>query len=104
MPRGYRSKITKVFPTRHPFENLDGSRSVSNVRLGSFGFGEGTRVIPTMVDGELLSTASALQRARLEGLENYPLFKLRTEAESWIKKNHGRINANGELVEWEKRK
>ena len=104
MPRGYSSKKTKVFPTQHPFENLDGSPSVSNVRLGSFGFDEGTRVIPTMVDGELLSTASALQRARSEGFENYPLFKSRTEAESWIKKNHGRINANGELVELEKRK
>ena len=94
-----RSIKTTVFPTRHPFENLDGSRSVSNVRLATFGFGEGTRVIPTMVDGELLSKEAALQRAKLEGLENYPLFESLTEAESWIKKNHGRINANGELVE-----
>ena len=104
MPKGYRTKKTKVFPTQHPFENLDGSPSVSNVRMGSYGFDDGTRVIPTMVGGELLSTAVALQRARSEGLQNYPLFKSRTEAESWITKNHGKINANGELVELEKRK
>ena len=94
-----RSIKTRVFPTRHPFENIDGSPSVSNVKLASFEFDEGTRVIPTMVDGELLSTEAAVQRARSEGLENYPLFESLTEAESWIKKNHGRINANGELVE-----
>jgi hypothetical protein len=104
MPKGYRTKKTKVFPTQHPFENLDGSPSVSNVRMGSYGFDDGTRVIPTMVGGELLSTAVALQRARSEGLQNYPLFKSRTEAESWIQKNHGNVNANGELVELEKRK
>jgi|TARA_B110000902_G_scaffold263524_1_gene342746 hypothetical protein len=103
MPKGNLAKRKKVFPTNHPFKNLDGSPSTSNVRMGTFGFDEGTRVIPTMVDGELLSTAAAIQRARSEGLGNYPLFSSQSDAEGWIKKNHGRINARGELVEEEKK-
>jgi len=104
MPKVSGVKNKKIFPTNHPFKNLDGSPSTSNVRMGSFGFEDGTRVIPTMVDGELLSTAAALQRARSEGLNKYPLFPSQSEAENWIEKNHSRINAQGELVEQRKRK
>lgn len=92
------NKPRKVFPTNHPFENLDGSKLTSNVRLASFGFENGTRVIPTMIDGELHSTALALQRAKAEGLDKYPLFPTRSEAEDWIQKYHGKIDEQGRLV------
>ena len=88
----------KIFPTNHPFKNLDGSPSTSNVRLSTYGFEEGTRVIPTMVDGELLSTAAALQRARSEGLENYPLFQTRREAEDFIQLHHSNIDDQGRFM------
>ena len=88
----------KIFPTDHPFKNLDGSPSVSNVRLGSYGFDEGTRVIPTMVGGENLGTVGGLQRARAEGLDKYPLFKTKAEAEEFIRLHHGNIDAKGRFM------
>ena len=90
-------KGDQIFPTRHPFKD-NKNKSVSNVKMGSFGFEEGTRVIPTMVDGVELGTVQALQRAREEGLEKYPLFKTKKEAEDWINLHHQSVDANGRYI------
>tara|TARA_R100001377_G_C3094210_1_gene76946 strand:+ start:220 stop:525 length:306 start_codon:yes stop_codon:yes gene_type:complete len=99
MAKDMKQARKRVFPTSHPFKNINGQPSVSNVKMGSFTFADGTRVIPTMVDGELQSTAGALQRARSEGLNKYPLFKDVPSAEKWIEQNHGNVDEQGFLVQ-----
>ena len=84
----------QIFPTNHPFMDND-DRSVSNVRMGSYTFQDGVRVIPHMVDGQNLGTVQALQRAEREGIDKYPLFKSVREAEEWIRMNHQNVDAKG---------
>ena len=91
----------RVFPTKHPFvKNKDGS--TSNVKLGTFSFGEGEKevhlAIPTMVDGKQLTDDEAVSVARKMGLNRYPKFKTKEQAESYIDKIHDKIDPSGFLM------
>jgi hypothetical protein len=89
----------KVFPTRHPLANrADGAAGSSNVVIAGVNIDGVEYNIPTMVDGVQLSLKEAQQVAIENGLENYPSFDSPEEASAWAEKNHGNINANGELM------
>jgi hypothetical protein len=86
----------RVFPTMHPkVKNSDGS--ISHLRIGTFGFDDGVRAIPTMVGGKQLTQDKALTIARMHGLDNYPVFSDENQANEWIERNHSVIGEDGTL-------
>lgn len=76
-------------------KNKDGS--TSNVKLATFQFDDKHVVIPTMVGGKDVSSDEAVKIARKHGLDKYPTFSSKKEAERFAKENHGRISPTGTL-------
>lgn len=84
------------FPTRHPYvTNSDGSKS--NVKLGTFGLADKTFVVPTMVNGQQLQGREPVTVAIQNGLQNYPSFKVESEADTWARVNHDKIGEDGKM-------
>jgi hypothetical protein len=88
--------VRRVFPTRHPYKKNEDD-SISNVRMMTVGFDDGTYVIPSMVRGKQLTQDEAVALARKKGLQKYPSFPTLDEAEKWVSEHHGRIDPRGRL-------
>lgn len=94
----------QIFPTQHPMVDR------SNVRMATVTFEDelgGTPissaigrhyVIPTMIDGVLLSASEAKKVAKRMGLENYPQFDSVADAEDFNMAHHGNIDESGRLI------
>jgi hypothetical protein len=101
------------FPGSYPqVDTFDGKPGKSNVVLSTFdavppAYENGPEkvfVIPTMESGKLIKGDSddpdeqkwaPLRLAQSRGLDNYPFFDTREEAQEWIEANHGRIDEDG---------
>jgi hypothetical protein len=83
----------KIFPTKHPIAGK------SNVLMAGVTVGDKEYVIPTMVDGKKLNIRDALTIAQQHGLDKYPSFSSRKDADLFAEKYHGSIDENGFLIE-----
>jgi hypothetical protein len=90
-------KPTRGFPTSHPYvDNGDGTQS--NAKLATYEVDGKHLVVPTLIDGVQYTPDKAWHIARAQGLENYPSFATKDEAEVWSMRNHGNIGADGEFL------
>lgn len=86
------------FPDQHPFMTRQDGTGFSNVVLQTTEWDDRTYAIPTMVDGVQLTRDEANERAERNGLENYPSFFSRQNAQAWINNNHANVTADGTVV------
>jgi hypothetical protein len=86
-------KRKKIFPTKHPMVDN------SNVLMTGVAVGDREYVIPTMVDGKKLNVRDAVIIAKQHGLDKYPSFSSRKDADLFAEKYHGSIDENGFLIE-----
>ena len=89
----YSPQRKKIFPTKHPMVGN------SNVLMTGVAMGDREYVIPTMVDGKKLNIRDAVTIAKQHGLDKYPSFTSRKDADAFAKKYHGSIDEDGFLVE-----
>lgn len=87
---------TNRFPGNYPYvQNPDGSRS--NVKLGGFEIDGRNYVIPTMVNGKQLTPDEAVAIAKQQGLDKYPSFATRQEADNYAQSIHSRVDEQGRI-------